>query len=84
MRVEILNEHAVDVIRRELDDNDMAEIAAALAWLDIQVRPVVDDFHTLHLWAQTPTTTVQAVRAVASFRRCTDCRIAWHGAVESS
>ena len=81
MRVEIRNDHVVDVIRRELDDTELAEIAAALAWLDIKVCPVVDVFHTLHLWALAPTTTAQAVRVVASFQRCTDCRVAWHGAV---
>lgn len=81
MRVEILDGHVVDVACRELDDTEQAEIAAALTWLGIEVAPVVDVFHTLHLWALAPTTTAQEVLAVASYRRCTDCRIDFHAAV---
>lgn len=81
MRTEILNGRVVDVIRRELDDNEQQRITIALAAQGIRVAPVVDVFHVLHLWALEPCDTRQEVRALAAFRERTDCRLAWHGAV---
>lgn len=81
MRTEIRNGHCVDVIRCELDDGEQHRIAAALAEQGIRVEPVVDVFHTLHLWALQPVTTRQEVRAVAAYRNATDCRIDFHQAV---
>lgn len=80
MRTEIIRGHVVDIIRRELDDNEQHQLAADLAAQGIRVAPVVDIFHTLHLWAMTPCTTRQEVRALAAFRARTDCRLAWHEA----
>jgi hypothetical protein len=80
MRNEIRHGHVVDIIRRELDDHELADIAAVLAQQGIRVAPVVDVYHTLHLWALAPMTTRQEVRAVAAYRNETDCRIDWHGA----
>lgn len=81
MRTEIRNGHAVDVLRRELDDNEQQRIAIALAEQGIRVAPVVDVFHVLHLWALAPVTTAQEVTALAAFHAKTDARLAWHGAV---
>lgn len=79
MRVAIRNGHAVDVLRRELDDNEQQRIAIALAEQGIRVAPVVDVFHVLHLWALEPVTTAQEVTALTAFHAETDARLAWHG-----
>jgi hypothetical protein len=66
---------------RELTDEVANRVTAALAKQGIVVRPVVDIFHTVHLWAAEPLPTRQEVRAVAAFHRVTDCRLAFHQAV---
>jgi hypothetical protein len=81
MRTEIRDGHAVDVIVRELDDQEQHRIAVDLAAQGIRVEPVLDPFHVLHLWALTPCTTEQEVQALTAFRARTDCRLAWHQAV---
>ena len=81
MRTEIRNGHAVDVLRRELDDNEQQRIAVALATQGIRVAPVVDVFHVLHLWALEPCDVEQEVRALRAFALAIDARLAWHGAV---
>lgn len=78
MRVEIRNDHVVDVIRRELDDTEQHRIAAQLAEQGIRVEPVIDVYHVLHLWALEPTTTADEVRALRAFKDRTDCRVDWH------
>jgi hypothetical protein len=81
VRVEIRNDHVVDVIRCELDDDEQHRIAAALAEQGIRVEPVIDIYHVLHLWALAPCSTAQEVRALTAFHDATDCRLAWHEAV---
>jgi hypothetical protein len=78
MRVEILEGHVVDVIRCELDDFAQISIAATLAEQGIPVVPVVDIFHTLHLWPQAPLSTTAADQAIRAFKAVTDCRIDYH------
>jgi hypothetical protein len=77
-RVEILGGHVVDVIRRELSDFEQIDIAATLAGQGIPVVPVVDIFHTLHLWPQAPLSTAAADQAIRAFKAVTDCRIDYH------
>jgi hypothetical protein len=78
MRVAIHQGHVVDVIRCELDDGEQHRIAAALAEQGIRVEPVVDVFHTLHLWPAGPLSTVAADTAIRAFAAATDCRIHYH------
>ncbi|MEU7904151.1 hypothetical protein [Actinoplanes sp. NPDC049118] len=80
MRTEIIDGHVVDVIHRELSDFEQIDIAATLLEQGVHVVPVLDVYRVLHLWAQTPVTTEQEVRALAAFAERTDCRIAWHEA----
>lgn len=69
---------AYDLITRELDDTDLTALHAELAQVGVRVEPVVDVFHTVHLWALAETTTEQEVRALRIVAARTDARIAWH------
>jgi hypothetical protein len=65
---------------KELTDEAANRVTAALAMQGILVRPVVDVFHTVHLWAAEPFSTAQEVAALAAFLDVTDCRLAFHQA----
>lgn len=81
MTIEIICGHVVDRPARELTTADANRVTAALAADGILVRPVLDVFRVVHLWAADPITTAQEVAALAAFSAVTDCRLAWHGAV---
>jgi len=78
MRVEILEGRRVDIVKHELDDDELHKLTVALAEQGIHVEPVVDALHTLHLNPKAPMTTEQEVAALRAFAECTDCRIDYH------
>jgi hypothetical protein len=80
----IVRGHVVERPGREISDTQAISVAAGLLAAGIHVVPVVDVFHTLHLWAQQPTTTPQEVAALRAFHAVTDVRMAWHPAEVAS
>lgn len=78
MSLAIIAGHVVERANRELTDADAHHVTVALAAQGIHIAPVVDVYHTVHLWAQQPVTTRQEVRVIAAFRARTDSRLSFH------
>lgn len=80
MSLTIVAGHVVEQPQRELSDADLCRITAALSGQSIHVAPSVDVFRTVHVRAHHWLDTRREVRAIAAFRRETDCRVDFHNA----
>jgi hypothetical protein len=69
---------AIGIVEHDITAVEAAQVAEVLAGQGIRVKPVIDVFHTLHLWPVGDITTREETRALRAFVAVTDGPVAFH------
>jgi hypothetical protein len=84
VRVVMVEDHAVDVVAKRIEQPDATAVCEQLR--DVEHIPVIASVAfdgSLHLWPQRELLTCERVTAIRAFCACSDVRQVWHVAVTS-